>query len=157
MQLYRGGCPAFRVDLDMFRESQILLRLVRGRIPTLPPAYHVPMKRFSVSVGLLISGAGAGLLVAFLAAQGLERASWWASVIVLFLTVAAVVTGIWSAWASMAARNPTASAAGSASSESTGRTRRVQWLGKSGSLRQKGSKNIANTGIMDHVENEKEV
>jgi hypothetical protein len=34
---YRGDCPAVTDGLDGFRESQILLRRVRGRTPTLPP------------------------------------------------------------------------------------------------------------------------
>jgi hypothetical protein len=33
---------AVTVGLDGFRESQILLRRVRGRTPTLPPAYRLP-------------------------------------------------------------------------------------------------------------------
>jgi hypothetical protein len=40
MPLSRSGCPAVTEGLDRFRESQILLRRVRGRMPTLPLAYR---------------------------------------------------------------------------------------------------------------------
>ena len=39
-ELSRCGCPAVTDGLDRFRESQMLLRRVRGRTPTLPPAYR---------------------------------------------------------------------------------------------------------------------
>lgn len=45
MQLHRGGCPAVTDGLDGFRESQILLRRVRGRTPALPPACWPPAPR----------------------------------------------------------------------------------------------------------------
>jgi hypothetical protein len=38
-----SGWPAVTDGLDGFRESRILLRRVRGRIPTLPLAYRLPM------------------------------------------------------------------------------------------------------------------
>jgi hypothetical protein len=112
------------------------------------------MKSLGITVGLLTSGAGVALLIVFLATQGLERASWWAIVITLFLTIALLVIGIWTIRTSSAPRSPTVAAGGPGSPKSTQRTRRFHWLGgNSGSLRQKGSMNVANTGIMDHVEN----
>src|ERR1039458_2470563 len=46
MQPCRAGCPAVTDGLDdRFRESQTLLRRVRGRTPALPPAYRLSATR----------------------------------------------------------------------------------------------------------------
>jgi hypothetical protein len=46
----RSGCPAVTDGLDGFRESQILLRRVRGRTPTLPPACRLSAAPVSLAL-----------------------------------------------------------------------------------------------------------
>ncbi|MDG4791260.1 hypothetical protein O7626_36110 [Micromonospora sp. WMMD1102] len=48
-------------------------------------------------VGLLVAGAGLALFVRFLSTQGVERASWWVSVVGFFVTVSGVVIAVY-AW-----------------------------------------------------------
>lgn len=48
-------------------------------------------------VGLLVAGAGLALFVRFLLTQGVERASWWVSVVGFFVAVSGVVIAVY-AW-----------------------------------------------------------
>lgn len=54
------------------------------------------------AAGLLGTGAATVTLVFFLIRQGLERATMWAGVLVLFLTIVIAITGIWAIWIAVA-------------------------------------------------------
>lgn len=57
--------------------------------------------RVAATAGFFAAGAAASVLVLFLKDQGLERASMWAGILVLFLTIAIAVSGVWVAWLSV--------------------------------------------------------
>lgn len=103
------------------------------------------MSRFAKSVltaGLLLAGAGVGLLVVFLVGQGLVRASLWATVLSFGLAGLGVVVGVWGL---IAARQPSRAA------DAPDRRDRHPADGRTGSITQisSGGITIAHTGEGD--------
>ncbi|MET7666829.1 hypothetical protein [Micromonospora luteifusca] len=45
-------------------------------------------------MGLVLLGAGLSWLISYLVSQGLERASWWATVISLFVSAAGLIVAV---------------------------------------------------------------
>jgi hypothetical protein len=85
----RGGCPAVTDGLDGFRESQILLRRVRGRTPTLPPALRLsatPDPGIGLAIGTAlppgetgsrpIAGARSSVAVVVVIVRRLHQLRW---------------------------------------------------------------------------------
>jgi hypothetical protein len=56
------------------------------------------LRRFLTVFALFAAAAGLACLAVFLIGQGLERASLWAAVLVLFLTAVATVAAVWTLW-----------------------------------------------------------
>jgi hypothetical protein len=58
-------------------------------------------RKVAAATGFFVAGAAISVLVVFLKHEGLERASLWAGLLVLFLTIAIAVSGVWVAWLSV--------------------------------------------------------